>query len=176
MRRVLITGMSGTGKSTVTGELAARGYRAIDLDDPAWSEHARPDPRGRFAEGGRFPDIAPDLDWMWREERVGDLLEREAGDVLFVSGCAPNQGRFYAQLDHIVLITAPLPVLRDRLATRATNDFGKTPESLAKILDDVASVEPALRAGATLEVDTSVSLDEVMQTILEHVGVRPGTS
>ena len=30
MKRVLVTGMSGTGKSSLLGELAARGYRAKD--------------------------------------------------------------------------------------------------------------------------------------------------
>jgi dephospho-CoA kinase len=33
VKRVLITGMSGTGKSTVIAELAARGYNAADTDD-----------------------------------------------------------------------------------------------------------------------------------------------
>lgn len=37
MKRVLLTGMSGTGKSTVIRELAARGYKAIDADDDGWS-------------------------------------------------------------------------------------------------------------------------------------------
>lgn len=37
MKRVLLTGMSGTGKSTVIRELAARGYRAIDAGDAGWS-------------------------------------------------------------------------------------------------------------------------------------------
>lgn len=35
--RVLITGMSGTGKTAVTIELKARGFTAIDLDTPDWS-------------------------------------------------------------------------------------------------------------------------------------------
>ena len=34
MKRVLITGMSGTGKSAVIQELASRGYPAHDLDSP----------------------------------------------------------------------------------------------------------------------------------------------
>jgi dephospho-CoA kinase len=38
MKRVLITGMSGTGKSTVILELAARGYKAVDLDSDEFSE------------------------------------------------------------------------------------------------------------------------------------------
>ena len=37
MKRVLITGMSGTGKSTVIAELAARGYKAVDVDEPEFS-------------------------------------------------------------------------------------------------------------------------------------------
>jgi GTPase SAR1 family protein len=37
MARILITGMSGTGKSAVIIELMRRGYRAIDLDTSEWS-------------------------------------------------------------------------------------------------------------------------------------------
>ena len=32
MKRVLITGMSGAGKSSLLDELAARGYRTVDTD------------------------------------------------------------------------------------------------------------------------------------------------
>jgi predicted ATPase len=32
VKRVLITGMSGTGKSTVIKALATRGYKAVDAD------------------------------------------------------------------------------------------------------------------------------------------------
>ena len=38
VRRVLLTGMSGTSKATLVNKLAAVGYKAIDLDDPEWSE------------------------------------------------------------------------------------------------------------------------------------------
>jgi len=34
MRRVLVTGVSAEGKSTAVGELARRGVKAVDLDDP----------------------------------------------------------------------------------------------------------------------------------------------
>ena len=38
MKRLLLTGMSGSGKSTVINALAARGYKAVDLDCDTFSE------------------------------------------------------------------------------------------------------------------------------------------
>jgi dephospho-CoA kinase len=40
MARILVTGMSGTGKSSVLAELGRRGYRVVDTDDPGWTEWA----------------------------------------------------------------------------------------------------------------------------------------
>jgi predicted ATPase len=41
VKRVLITGGSGTGKSTVVAAPAARGYKAIDADEPGFSDVLR---------------------------------------------------------------------------------------------------------------------------------------
>ena len=35
--RLLLTGMSGVGKSSVVGELRRLGFTAIDMDEPGWS-------------------------------------------------------------------------------------------------------------------------------------------
>ena len=35
---VLVTGMSGTGKSTVLAELARRGHAVVDTDERGWCE------------------------------------------------------------------------------------------------------------------------------------------
>src|ERR671923_890484 len=81
MKRVLITGMSGTGKSSVIQELAARGYRAYDLDTPEWSEWIDTDPSDSLTP-------ARGKDWVWREERVRALLSQPGDGTLFIGGCA----------------------------------------------------------------------------------------
>jgi broad-specificity NMP kinase len=151
VKRILITGMSGTGKSTVIGELAARGYRAVDMDEPGWSERA------------------PDGDWVWREDRVRELLAREDAEVLFVSGCATNQVTFYPQFDAIVLLSAPAALLVERLTTRTNNPYGKRPDELAEVLGYLETVEPLLRRGATREIVTTIPIEQVVANILKLV-------
>ena len=165
MKRVLLTGMSGTGKSSVITELAARGYKAVDTDDDGLSELVSvPDdePTG----------LDPGQDWVWREDRIRDLLSTDDAEVLFLSGCSPNQGKFYPQLDHVVLLTAPADVIVERLATRTNNPYGKRPEEVARVLGLLQTIEPLLRRGAGHVVDTSVPLDQVVATVLRLVGER----
>jgi dephospho-CoA kinase len=37
VRRILVTGMSGTGKSSALAELERRGFRTVDTDEPGWT-------------------------------------------------------------------------------------------------------------------------------------------
>lgn len=151
MKRVLLTGMSGTGKSSVVRNLVARGYKAVDTDD-GWSE------------------IQPDGRQAWREDAIRELLATEDADTLFLAGCEENQAKFHTQFDHIVLLTAPLDTLVERLTTRTNNSYGKDLEERRRFLEDVEKVEPLLRRVATAEIETTIPVDEVVSTVLRVVG------
>ncbi len=161
MRRVLITGMSGTGKSTVIERLIASGRRAVDLDGPEWSEVVSVD-------GDELTGIGGGEDWVWREDRVRGLLDEATPeeDVLFVSGTSSNQGRFYDRFDAVILLACAPAVMIERLATRTTNAFGSRPDELARIMAIRDEIEPLLRRGATHEIDTSAPLDDVVSEVL----------
>jgi hypothetical protein len=62
-------------------------------------------------------------------------------------------------------LSAPVEVILERLTGRETNDFGKTDDERNRILHDLATVEPLLRAGATTEIDTRAPLDEVVRAL-----------
>jgi dephospho-CoA kinase len=160
MRRVLITGMSGTGKSSALAALAAEGFHVVDTDDPGWTEWSDSDPG-----------------YVWREDRLDELLSREGGPTLYVSGTVSNQGRFYRRFDAIVLLSAPAEVLLRRLETRTTNPYGKTREQRELILRHLAEVEPQLRRGCTHEVDATQPLATVVEQLRElseAAGARGG--
>jgi dephospho-CoA kinase len=154
MKRILITGMPATGKSSVIAGLAARGYRAIDLDD----------------DGRSF--VAPDGEWVWDEQRVTGLLDSESEEALILGGCAPNQGRFYPRFDAIVLLSAPSDVIVERLTSRTNNPYGKQPEQRLKALRDQQEFEPVLRRRATHEIDTTAPLEEVVAKVASIAEAR----
>lgn len=162
MKRVLLTGMSGTGKSTVIGELAARGYTAVDADSDEYSEWV--EVSGGSDEYGST--VEPNRDWVWREDRIQGLLSTEDADMLFVSGCAANMRKFLSQFDHVVLLSAPADVIVERLRARTTNPYGKRPDEVALVLGLIETVEPLLRRAAGYEIDTSARLDDVVANVL----------
>ncbi|MGH3389233.1 MAG: AAA family ATPase [Actinomadura sp.] len=148
---MLITGMAGTGKSTALRKLGDRGHRVVDTDSDRWSTWAT------------LPDGS--ADWVWREDAITRLLTGHERGKLFVAGCRSNQPKFYPLFDHVALLSAPAEVLLARIAERTTNPYGKTPEERDRILLHLATIEPLLRTSATIEIDASVPLDEVVRQL-----------
>lgn len=78
MAAVLLTGMSGAGKSATLLELARRGVRVVDTDADEWNE---------------WVQAADGPDWVWRLDRLHALLDEVGSAPLVLAGCRSNQGR-----------------------------------------------------------------------------------
>ena len=126
----------------------------VDTDYGGWSEN--PDGTG----------------WLWNEERITALLAGHNEGALFISGTVSNQGKFYPMFDAIVLLSAPLEVILERVSSRQNNPYGKTMAEREEIIHYVHTVEPLLRAGSTFEIDTRKSIAEVTLE-LERIAASP---
>lgn len=141
MARILVTGMSGAGKSTLLDELARRGCLTVDTDYDGWE----------------LPGS------VWDEDRMSALLDRH-NDVV-VSGTVENQGSFYDRFEHVVLLSAPVEVLIERVATRTNNPYGCSADQQAEIRQHVVNIEPLLRRGATVELDGTRPVGELADAV-----------
>src|ERR1022692_9132 len=112
MKRVLLTGMSGTGKSSVIRALAARGYKAVDTDD-GWSE---PLPDGRQRS---------------REDAIGALLALTTPMCCSSPAARRMQAQFHPQFDHIILLSVLPGTLLEQLAARTASPAARHQRSSA---------------------------------------------
>src|SRR4051794_30506132 len=116
--------MAATGKSAVVTELRRQGHIAYDADDDGYTE---PSMSGA---------------WRWRVDAVADLLASAGNQQVFFAGCSDEQTM--VDWDRVVLLTVPQTVLVARLTARSSNDFGKSTQEKAKVLQDLREVEPLL--------------------------------
>lgn len=149
MMRVLITGLSGVGKTTVVGALRERDLRAIDMDEPGWA----------------FVDEFGHQ--RWNAARLQRVMDDPLSDPLFVSGCSEDQVAFYPQFSRIILLSAPKSVIAQRLACRTNSSYGKRRTELEEVMRNLDEVEPLLRVRATDEIVTTWSIDDVVKKILD---------
>lgn len=133
--------MSGTGKSTLLHALAERGHRTVDTDYDGWT----------LADG------------RWDAARMSGLLDREP-DVV-IAGTVDNQGDFYDRFEHVVLLSAPLAILIERVSSRTANPYGRTAGEQEEIACYVQTVEPLLRKTATIELDAQASTSELADAV-----------
>jgi hypothetical protein len=150
---VWVTGISGAGKSTVCDMLKSRGCVAVDAD---WEGYNRWVDRRTGAVAVDAPSPVPpewtdDHAWEIDVDRVRALARRVEPGVAFLFGSVENERDAWDLFDAVVCIVVDDETVRHRLATRSTNDFGKHPDELAKILGWNQTVEETYRHfGATI--------------------------
>ncbi|HEX2254950.1 MAG TPA: gluconokinase, GntK/IdnK-type [Thermoanaerobaculia bacterium] len=162
IRVVLVTGVSGVGKTTVGRRLAERlGWRFVEGDDyhpsPSIAKMSRGD---ALTEADRAP-------WLARlGEVVGEVLADDgtAPCVVAVSALRRAHRRMLHAGDPRVLLVhlhAPGAVLARRLEARAGHFFG--PELVASQL---AALEQPRRA---LRLDAALPVDEIVERVAARV-------
>ena len=169
MGHYLITGRASAGKSTIAGELAARGFTVYDSDQipklARWENLST----GRPAQVDNAGEIDYDaVGWNWSDARLNQLLAEHPGE-LFLCGSAHNQLKFHGQFDLVFVLTIDPATIASRLANRATSDYGRHPNTIPKIIEQHRQfVADALRLGG-ISIDATMPVKEVLHRILRQV-------
>ena len=167
-----VTGLSGTGKSTVLSELLARGNHARGVDEDSYADWIS------LASGtpDHYPRDDPRLDfhawqaahnWVLSPRRISVLSRAAArlGKPVFLCGTADGDASVWQLFNKVLALVADVPTLMRRIDARP-NQFGKAPEELAAILGWQASYETDYRRYGAVIIDATRPLGEVVDEIL----------
>lgn len=124
MKKYYITGVSGTGKSTLTEEFRKRGFNSVDLDSGFC--------KWKNIETGKDADVNEKIqqgfydenDWYCDLEKIREFLDQQK-EAVFVFGACANQGSFLSSFDKIFLLKCSPEIFSKRIDLRTDNDYGK---------------------------------------------------
>lgn len=168
--RILITGISGTGKTTTLAELQRYGYAVIDLDATGicrWKNKETQEVT-EYGPDGRDVEWLNLHGWYCDIPTLQKLLSciREDKDV-FIAGCSENIEDVAKEFDKIFVLNASDNVIRDRLNARTNNHFAKKEEEQDFIFEQSRYLMAKLKD--FVEVDTNKTPAEIADYILSKL-------
>lgn len=167
-KRYYITGVSGTGKSTLTQELKRRGLNAVDLDTGLCSWKNTRTLEEAIAIDKDRDDFYHKNDWYCDEEQLHKLLKEQNGD-LFVFGACANQDEFLQFFNKIFLLKCNPDTFTKRILLRTNNDYGKHPAELRNELQWFEEFNNHLIAQGAVVINVEAFVEDVIDEIISHL-------
>jgi len=166
-KSILITGVGGSGKSTIARQLNKGGYRSYDIEDID----------GLFKmvdkkTGEKNPDYSNDNikhvqqhDWICDVDKLKKLIEDESGDLTFYCGIASNMEDLVPLFNVIILLKASPETTRKRLSSREAGEYGNTKEAQEHLLGWKDGWEQKMQELNAVVVNADKSPTEVLKDI-----------
>jgi hypothetical protein len=174
---VYVTGVPGSGKSTVCAELRARGYNARDADDGISGWFRRADGievPWTLRRGNRTPSWYTTYDCRYSVPRLTQLAAQLRDQLWFLCGYAANEDEIWHLVDRAFLLHVERATLVLRLAKRTSNTFGKSAHELEKELEwHAVDLEHARQRGMTVLDATRPVIDIVDELVARCDAAEP---
>ncbi len=160
VRNYLIEGVSGTGKTSVCGELQRRGYHAINGDRELAYQG---DPEtGEPTDGFRHEHH------IWHIDKVKSLVTNQDDAVTFFCGGSRNFSKFIDLFDGVFVLEVDLETLNRRLVERPDDEWGGKQSERDLIVRLHQTKEDIPQDG--IVIDATQPLAHVVDEIIRQTG------
>ncbi len=169
MKKIYITGISGTGKTTIAEELEKKGFHTIGIDETSnlcsWTNKETQEKVERGVEINR--EFTSKHNWICDIEYLKKLLDKDI-DLVFVVGVASNQDNFLDLFDKILILQCKPETFIKRIKNRSNNVFGKDKTVREHILEWYEDFENKMLQKGAISIDVEQPIDTVIKEVLKQ--------
>lgn len=168
-KTILITGIAGTGKSSIISVLQHRGYTAYGIEDITGMCRMINRETGETIshEIGSNLVTFKNHDWICDIKAVQDLIQKNSHGLNFYSGTATNIDDLLQLFDQIFLLQADKKELSRRLIERVNNRFGKSKAEQDWLFEHQLVWDKALIQKGAIPIDATQDIKTVATSIIE---------
>src|SRR6266404_1224892 len=134
---ILITGIAGSGKSTICKELLSMGIEAYGIEDiEGMFAMYRKGTKEIFSDfDNADPEKIKNSEWLCSINKLKELIAKQHDGLAFYCGVASNMKDIFPLFDKILLLKADSESIHKRLSTsEGTEKMGNTEESRQTVL------------------------------------------
>lgn len=168
---VLITAVTGSGKSTVCKVLKAMGYNSVDIEDVPGlfslvdEKTGLPMPKHDNSD----VNLVKRGDWICDKKKLKELVSREKSGRTFYCGAATNYEEIWDVFDRVIILTVSNKTTLERLKTRKLGEFGNSQEVRDWVLTWKQWLESEWIEAGAQSVSAEESPSEVAKKIIAAV-------
>lgn len=170
MKKIYITGISGTGKTTVAEELNKKNIYSISIDETPdlcfWVNKKTGDKVGY--EEILNKEFIDSHSWVCDVEYLKKLMDKE-GKLVVVLGIASNQKNYLNLFDKVLLLQCNPKTFIKRIEERSNNDFGKDKTAQESILAWYKNFEDEMIEKGAISIDTEKPIEEVVEHVIKEI-------
>jgi len=170
MRKILITGVSGTGKTTVCKRLKNLGFEATDIEntDGMFEMYHKGTKKIFVDYDNAKAEHIKNAEWLCDVEKLKKLVESQKSEIAFYCGIASNMDDILPLFDNVIVLQPDSESLNERLKNReGTRDIGNTQSGRDVVLGWKDWWEEEMGKKGSILINANGSPEEVVKKILE---------
>lgn len=161
--KIYVTGVAGSGKSSIVRALSAEGIAAVDMDLGLCHWENRETGGMAGWEPGRSEEWYASHGWMCDTPELENILD--TNENIVVVGLSSNQEEYLARFDKVFILHCSPETVIARLNARTDSDYGKHPAEQARLLAWQKTFEAEMVAKGAIPLDADRPLAEVVADI-----------
>jgi broad-specificity NMP kinase len=168
MKKVFITGISGTGKTSIAQALRGKGINAFDMDmyDLCYWVNINDGIRVDY-EAVLNRDFIDSHMWVCDVEKLKSMLNSDEDVVML--GHPENYQEILPLFDKFILLHCEPETFLKRIMAREDNDFGKDETAQQHLLDTYKEFENNMLSRGATPINVEGSKEEVVQKIISEI-------
>ncbi|MFA6386008.1 MAG: AAA family ATPase [Candidatus Paceibacterota bacterium] len=172
MQKILITGMAGSGKSTICNELERLGCASFAIEDMEGMFNIYHKGTRNFFEGysNLNPKDIENAEWLCDTKKLKELVDSQENEMGFYCGVSSDINELLPFFDIVFVLKADAKILNERLKNReGTDNIGNNQEGRDIILNRKDEWEKQMEEKHAIFVDANKNPDQVVKEIINKV-------